>query len=230
VAGTVLAVILLPLVTTAAFPSTPKFLPFDVTYDQYWFVYLFPAARILEFVLGILLARTVLEGRRLPVRFWHVIAVLAVAYPVATQVPYLYSITAVLIVPVGMLVLAGAGSDIGGTASLVRGPVMVKLGDMTFAFYMVHLLVLTYAYRLIDDDGHPVSPGVRVGSAVLLFAVSVGLSWVVHTYVEQPLARRWGTRRPARPATVPAQAVPGEDRAVPREAQVVPREDPAVAP
>ncbi|MFH8476246.1 acyltransferase family protein [Streptomyces sp. NPDC018000] len=197
-AGTTLAVILLPLVTTAAFPSQPKFLPFDVTYDQYWFVYLFPAARVLEFVLGIVLARSVLEGRRLNVRFWHVIAVLAVAYPVAAQVPYLYSITAVLIIPVAMLVLAGAGSDIRGSSSLVRNPAMVKLGDMTFAFYMVHLLVLQYAYQMIDD-GHPASPGERVGSAALLFAVSLALAWAVHTFIEQPLSRRWGTRRLSQP-------------------------------
>jgi len=206
-AGTVLAVIALPWVTSMVFASRPKFLPFDVTYDQYWFVYLFPLARVLEFVLGILLALVVREGRWLKVRFWYVVVSLLVAYPLADKVPYLYSITAVLIIPVALLVLAGAGADIRGSSSLVRGRLAVKLGDVTFAFYMVHLLVLTYAYQLLND-GHRASAGGRLGAAAVLFVVSWVLAWVVHRFVEAPLSRRWGSRRPPRPRRTPPSAAP----------------------
>ncbi|MGW2373292.1 MULTISPECIES: acyltransferase family protein [Kitasatospora] len=192
--GTVLAVIAVPLVTSTVFASQPKFPPFDVTYDQYWFVYLFPITRLLEFVLGILLARGVLTGRFLKVRFSHAVLAFAVAYPLAMQVPYLYSITAMSIVPVLMAVLAGAGADIRGSLSVARNPVMVWLGDVTFAFYLVHFMVLEYMYRLIND-GHPASRAERVGSAALLFVVSFVIAAAVHTFFEDPLSRRWGSRR-----------------------------------
>ncbi|MYV46700.1 acyltransferase family protein [Streptomyces sp. SID2888] len=208
--GAVLGVILLPLIATTIMASEPKFPPFDVTFRQYWFVYLFPLTRLLEFVLGILLARTVREGRWMGIRFRHVIAALAVAYPVAVQVPFLYSITAVLIVPVAMLVLAAVSADIRGSRSLVRGPVMVKLGDITFAFYLVHLLVLQFAYRLLDDGG-PASPAHILGSAALLFAVSLVLAWAMFTYVEQPLSRRWGARRPPKARSLQPSTAPSTD-------------------
>lgn len=201
--GTALAVILVPLLAGTAFASEPKFAPFDVTFFQYWFVYLFPVTRLLEFVLGILLARAVLQGSFTQVRFRHVLVSLAVAYPLAVQVPYLYSITAVLVVPVAMAVLAGAGADIRGSSSLVRPPLMVRLGDITFAFYMVHLLVLQYLYPLFDD-GSPASPAARIVAAIILFTVSLGLAWVVHTFIEDPLARRWGSPSRSRTGTPPA--------------------------
>jgi peptidoglycan/LPS O-acetylase OafA/YrhL len=209
-AGATLAVILLPLLASTAFASVPKFAPFDVTYTQYWFVYLFPVGRLLEFVLGILLARAVLEGRLTGVRFWHAIVALAVAYPLAAHVPYLYSITAVLIIPVALALLAGAGSDIRGSSSWVRNPAMVWLGDITFAFYMVHYMVLQYLYQVING-GHSASPAERVGSAILLFAVSLVLAWAMYTFVEQPLSRRWGSRRPPRSKGVPSVTAPQTD-------------------
>ena len=84
-AGTTLAVILLPLAASTLLPSQPTFPPFDATFHQYWVVHLFPLTRLLEFVLGILPARAVLEGRFMRVRFRHVIAALAIAYPMALQ-------------------------------------------------------------------------------------------------------------------------------------------------
>ncbi|MBD3003668.1 acyltransferase [Streptomyces sp. 5-10] len=190
-AGTALAVILLPLVATAAFAPEPHFFTLPVSLHRYWFVYTFPLTRLLEFVLGILLARAVLEGRGRAVRFRHALPALAVGYPLAVQVPFLYAIAAVLVVPMSLLILAAAGADIRGSRSPVRHPLMVWLGNISFALYMVHFLVLQYVYRLIDEN-HTAGNGVRAGSAVLLFALSLLASWAMYTFVERPLTRRWG--------------------------------------
>ncbi|MFC5220504.1 acyltransferase family protein [Streptomyces coerulescens] len=202
-AGTAAAVILLPLAATTLLPSEPKFYGFPVTLHQYWSIYTFPPTRLLEFVLGMLLARALLESTRPAIRFRHAAAALAVGYPLAVQVPFLYAITAVLVVPMALLVLAGAGADIRQSRSWMRSRPMVWLGNASFAFYMVHMLVLTNGYRLIDED-HTASQPVRVASAVLLFAASLLAAWGVYALVERPLTRRWGgSRRPGHQALAP---------------------------
>lgn len=210
-AAAALSTITMPLVATAAFASEPKFFAFPVTLHQYWFVYTFPLTRLLEFVLGILLARALLEGTRVTVRFRHALPMLAIGYPLALQVPFLYAVSAVLVVPMALLVLAGAGADIRGSRSPVRRRPMVWLGDISFAFYMVHMLVLTYVYRLIDDD-HTASHAIRAASAALILGLSLLAAWAVSSLVEQPLTRRWGKGRPARPR---AEAPRDEDPVAP---------------
>jgi peptidoglycan/LPS O-acetylase OafA/YrhL len=195
-----LSVMAMPLVATAAFSSEPKFFSFPVTLHQYWFIYVFPLTRLLEFVLGILLARAVLEGTRVTVRFRHALPALAIGYPLALQVPFLYAISAVLVVPMALLVLAGAGADIRGSNSLVRARPMVWLGDVSFAFYMVHMLVLTHVYRLIDEE-HTASGAVQAVCAVGVFGLSLLAAWAVNVLVERPATRRWGSGRGARPKT-----------------------------
>ncbi|MCP9206649.1 acyltransferase family protein [Streptomyces sp. NEAU-Y11] len=196
-AGTAATVILLPLAATAAFASEPRFFAFPVSLHQYWFVYTFPLTRLLEFVLGMLLARAVLEGVRVGVRFRHALPALALGYPLAVQVPFLYAISAVLVVPMALLVLAGAGADIRGSRSWVRTRPMVWLGDVSFAFYMVHMLVLQYGYRLIDEN-HDASRTVRAGAVVLLFAAALLTAWATYALIERPVTRRLGSGRPPR--------------------------------
>ncbi|NGO72240.1 acyltransferase family protein [Streptomyces boncukensis] len=211
-AGTALLVIALPLLATAAFSDEPKFAAFPVTLHQYWFVYIFPLTRLLEFVLGVLLACAVLEAKRVAVRFRHALPALAIGYALALQVPFLYAVSAVFVVPMALLVLAGAGADIRGSRSLVRRRPMVWLGDVSFAFYMVHMLVLTYVHRLIDDD-HTASGPARAGLAVLYFGLALLAAWAVSVCVERPLTRRWGAAGPPKP-----------------EAGTPPRSDTSVAP
>ncbi|WP_019545188.1 acyltransferase family protein [Streptomyces sulphureus] len=203
-AGTLATVVLLPLLATTAFASEPHFFDFPVSLHQYWFVYAFPLTRLLEFVLGMVLARALLESARAAVRFRHAVPALAVGYPLAVQVPFLYAITAVLVLPMSLLVLAGAGADIRGSRSWVRSRPMVWLGNVSFALYMVHMLVLENVYRLIDED-HTASTPVRAGSTVLLFALSLLAAWAVHTLVERPLTRRWGAARLPEPDAAPPE-------------------------
>ena len=196
------AVIALPAVVMAMTPDEPKWAGLPVTMFQLWFVYTLPATRLLEFVLGILLARIVLEGRRNPVRFWHGAVLVPVGYVVAMNVPYLFGVSASLVVPVAVLILAAAKADIAGTTSVLRSRIMVWLGDTSFALYMVHMQVLIYLYPLLEPDGVAGVPA-RIWYSVVLFAVSLTLAWLLYTFVEHPLMRRWGSAR--RP--VPQSAV-----------------------
>ncbi|MGK5630125.1 acyltransferase family protein [Streptomyces sp. URMC 123] len=205
--GTALAVILLPLLVTLAFPGEPKFAGLPVTLHQYWFLYVFPVARLLEFALGMLLARAVLEGRRVAVRYWHAAVALAIGYPLALKMPFLYGIAAVLVVPMSLLILAGANADVRGGYSLARHRAMVWLGEVSFAFYMVHMLVLENGYRLIDE-GRTASPAARTAAVAGLFAAALLASWALYAGVERPVMRRWGGAGRGSGRTAPARSGP----------------------
>lgn len=216
-----LSVISAPLIATVAFSSEPKIFSFQVTLHQYWFGYVLPLTRLLEFVLGILLARAVLEGTRVAVRFRH--ALPAPGCPLALQVSFLYAISAVLVMPMALLVPAGAGADIRGSASLVRTRPMVWLGDVSFAFYMVHMLVLTHTYRLIDE-AHTASGAVRAASAVLTFGLSLLAAWAESTgwpEVISQMCRSCTSTTPSWP-TMPLPTAPGSRSAGAASRKILP--------
>jgi peptidoglycan/LPS O-acetylase OafA/YrhL len=80
---------------------------------------------------------------------------------------------------------------------------MVRLGELSFAFYMIHLMVIRVVRRVF--------PGlVRLGSTAELFvvagifAVSLGLAWVLYEYVETPCRR--ALTRPRRKAVKSAMS------------------------
>jgi mycarose O-acyltransferase len=71
---------------------------------------------------------------------------------------------------------------------------MVWLGDISFAFYMWHFIVLAYGHRLLGNGDYWNTP-TAIGVMVLLFAVAVALSWATFTFVERPIMRRFATSR-----------------------------------
>jgi peptidoglycan/LPS O-acetylase OafA/YrhL len=162
---------------------------------EFWLIYQFPPLRMLDFVFGILLARIVMAGRRLPLRL-SVASVLAVAgYAVASLVPAAFSIVAVMVAPLGLLIAAAAKADLEGRSSrLLSSRVMVWLGQVSFAFYMWHALVITYGHHWLGGGSSSVL--VALGEIALLFAVTLMLSWLQFTRIERPLSRIEIRRRP----------------------------------
>ncbi|UUV29024.1 acyltransferase [Amycolatopsis roodepoortensis] len=190
--GVVVALILLVPLAATSLPNEPYLWYAETSVPRFWFVYAFAPVRLLDFVFGILLARVVLEGRRLPVGFGWAAALSLVAYATAPLFPMTYKLTAVTVVPLGLLIAAGAVADRDGKRTFLAGRRMVWLGEVSFAFYMVHWLVLTFGVRWIGDEwGTPAALGVTA----LLFGVTLVLSWLLYAGVERPVMRRFSTRR-----------------------------------
>ena len=84
-----------------------------------------------------------------------------------------------------LLIPAAAVADLRGTHSVWRLPVMERLGEWSFSFYMVHAMVLGVVKTLLPGT---ISLGAPAGLVVVLalFGVSLGLSWVLYTFVETP--------------------------------------------
>jgi peptidoglycan/LPS O-acetylase OafA/YrhL len=201
-------------------PWVAKLLPNDPVMDwstvsiyRFWFVYEFPPVRLLEFVLGIVLARIMLTGRWRGFRLKWGLALLIPAYIVsflrplalAKVLPDLFGVTATFIIPVVLVIGATATADLNGRRSWANSRTMVWLGEVSFAFYLVHWLVVHYGHRAFGKGSTFSAPTVVLLVTAML-AVSLALTWVLYTLVERPIYRRWS--KPARPPVSNGQVAP----------------------
>jgi peptidoglycan/LPS O-acetylase OafA/YrhL len=166
-----------------------------------WALYYFPLARVPEFFLGIALAELVRAGRwrgpGLTVSFGLFLA----GYFIASQADYAYRFAACTLLGFATLIPAAAMADLNGEPSPWRGKLSVKLGEISFAFYMVHLLVMRTGETVWRS--HPKEGWWPNGLVVVtvVFTIALALAWALHTFVENPgrklLLRQWGRKRVA---------------------------------
>ncbi|PWW64709.1 acyltransferase family protein [Actinokineospora spheciospongiae] len=190
VGGAVALIFLLPVVALVFLPGDPVVATpgGPVPFHAVWFVYLFPLARVPEFVLGMLVARLVRDGRWTPPSLGVSALLAGLAYLAAFTVPYLWSKVAVGAVPLALVIASAAVADLRGSPSPLRSRAFVWLGEVSFAFYLVHRLVLVTGHSLLGGGAW----GVLGGVAFLVGALGVSLllSWALYTGVERPLTRR----------------------------------------
>ncbi|WP_376778458.1 acyltransferase family protein [Kitasatospora kifunensis] len=169
--------------------------------DAIWAIYYFPLARVPEFLLGIALAELVREGRWRGPGLTVSVGLTLAGYFLSSQADYAYRFTACTLVGFAALIAAAAQADLRGEPSPWRGKLSVKLGEISFAFYMVHILVIRTGETLWRS--HPKLPWWPGGllAAGTAFAVSLALAWALHVCVENPgrklLLRSWGRKKRA---------------------------------
>lgn len=73
-------------------------------------------------------------------------------------------------------------------------PVMVWFGEVSFAFYLWHWLVLIFGAGLLGGRSYDTPTALAV--VALLFAITLLLSWLLFRFVERPIMRRFATARP----------------------------------
>lgn len=162
---------------------------------HYWLIWIFPVARLPEFVAGMLLARVVREGRWIGLSLGWATAIAVVAYAVARWVPFDARIVAFTAIPFALLIAAAGSADAAGLPTLWRHRWAVFLGEISYAFYLVHQLVLRGVKFAI---GSHQSIAVEALVAVLALGITLVLSWALYRFVEQPAMRALKARRPAR--------------------------------
>lgn len=178
-------------------PLLPDAEPMPVagfTLPEHWFLFQFPPVRMLEFVFGILLAKIVLTGQRLPLKLGGAVALAVGAYLVAPLFGPTFRLVAVMVVPLGLLIAAAAVADIDRQKTFLGNKLMVWLGDVSFAFYMWHNMVLMFGLQWLGWSPDWSTP-VAVAAMALLFAVTLVLSWVTFEFVERPIMKRFATSR-----------------------------------
>ena len=153
---------------------------------RYWAVYFFPPARLAEFVIGIVLALELAEGRLPKIGVVPAALLAAGAYEAASWVPDSYGFVAVTLVPFALLIVAAAQSDISGRPSVLRSRTMVRLGTWSFAFYLVHLPVLTVLAHVVSGR---LGVARTIATSVAAVALSVGCAAFLYRTVERPCER-----------------------------------------
>ncbi|UQI47281.1 acyltransferase [Streptomyces sp. HU2014] len=187
-----LLVVLAPLYMKSverAFDLDPKFL-----------LYVFPPMRLVEFVIGIAVALLVKKGswRGPGLTTGVALAVLAALGPTHLM-PFDFHWAAVTVVPYTLTIAAAARADVRGEPSPFRNRINVYLGEVSFAFYLVHEIVIFSVDHFLDTHHLKIPLVLHLG---LFLAVSFVGAVLVHEYVEKPgvkLLTR--SRKKSRPIT-----------------------------
>ncbi len=177
-----------------------------------------PLLRLPEFLLGIALGRlfvlqkqeprtivsgkeprTIVSGRLLP---WATLAGILSLLACGSWIPYPFLHNGLLDVLFAVLIysLARDGASIGKgalhTARFLSMPLLVLLGEASYAIYILHVPLRTWMYRILDW----LHPGIH--PSLPLFAVytivTLGISVLVFKLIEEPARRR--IRRKLAPA------------------------------
>ena len=218
VAALVALVVAVPAFAYAVLTDSPRIPGWPASPVQNWFVYQLPPVRLLEFAIGMLLALIVLNDRWIGLRMHHALGLFAAGYVVALNVPYLYGLTAACVVPLALVVPAVAVADLQGRPSPLRGRVMVRLGELSFAFYLMQAVVLVGGTRLLGAH-QPYSTTTGLALSLLAFAVILTLAQLLHVCVEAPAMKRWSKPRgTATPAPVPSPEPAAAPSATPADA------------
>ena len=165
---------------------------------KYWLFFILPGYRLLEFLLGMILARAVQCGLRVPhPMLTAAISAMVLAGLVSVLVwassnygwnpsrPWV----AMLVLPVfASLVLTGATADIVGAASWLTSRPLQWLGATSFALYLVHQPL----FRITQTWGwwparHDL---VSLAAFAAFLALALAVAGLLHHLVEKPLERR----------------------------------------
>lgn len=174
-----------------------------------WFAYSFPFTRMLEFVLGILMARIVIAGKwmRLGMAPAFLLAIACVV--VQSYLPGIFRLCAgPTAFALALVIAAGASADKRAARTPFSGRTMVWLGEISFALYLVHYLVIQYGpIDLVHATGEagtaPLST--RLVNILLTVVISMAFAAALYTLVERPAVRRFSrpTSRRERSIVVP---------------------------
>ncbi|MGJ6966016.1 acyltransferase family protein [Streptosporangium sp. G11] len=172
------------------------------TSDLYYFATHSPIARVSEFVLGIVIAAAVRQGWRSPVGLRAATAVTvgyfallwAWSWSGMWQTALAEAANRGSIVVFALLIAAAATNDLAGRRSLLSSRPLVALGQWSYAFYLIHFLVLfpiaKHAFGRQSLYDFPQPTWAHLPYALAGLVVSVLLSWGLYRLYEYPIEKR----------------------------------------
>ncbi len=171
-------------------------------------LYFLPLARIGEFALGVVLAQALIIGftpRPILRRAWTAIAtlsaVLAVWLNCTRDTPHILVDLLFMPIVIGVIVWAvTAETTTSRVSEWLRHPTLVRLGEWSFAFYVVHQLVIKMVARLFHEHQAWFIPPkeIPLAAALSLVTAAAACEWF-----EKPLERRLRAPRTRAPGAAP---------------------------
>ncbi|ORT55298.1 acyltransferase [Streptomyces sp. CB03238] len=155
-----------------------------------WALDYLPLTRTLQFLLGVVTGLAVARGRRPPIGLWPAVwlvigwhlALVPWSWAVPDAFWYSpYQASQLLATPLfALLVAAAARADLDGRATGLGGPWSIRLGHWSYAWYLVHEIVIRVAVGRVGDTAT---------TWALVLALSLALSAAAYHWVEHPLER-----------------------------------------
>lgn len=159
---------------------------------EHWTLYINPLFRIFDFVLGIAFYNLCRwwESRHPQQRHytrleWLALLLLVAAYCLAFFIPVSFRRSVWYWLPMGLLI-SSFYFHRGVLSRLLSHPLCVKLGEISFAFYLFHYLVIQ-GVKIVLHHLHLSLP--LAGEFVVALVTSVATAYIAHQYIEQPLNR-----------------------------------------
>ncbi len=169
-------------------------------HDSYAFVYINPIARTPDFIIGILLAlyykRIKENGSQKLQRFvdknnslLFIVCLIAFFFMiyVSTLLTNHQTFMAFYYWPFIIIIIGSAGLlGVSSKNNLLRNTVLVRLGSISFEFYMIHQLVIRY-YNYLQES-IDLSDGF-LQKIIITFTLSVILSYLISRLYEKPITK-----------------------------------------
>ena len=158
--------------------------------SAHWLFYLAPPFRLFDFVLGVACGLYFLNSPRINLsrNAWTLIELGCLGCVMAMVLLSSYYIHqsfryGVYYMPVFCLTIFVFAHQGGWLSEVLSGKTWVLLGEISFAFYMFHQLVFRYLNELSHGKlGYVYYP---IGTSLLAFVITLGLSYVSFTFYEK---------------------------------------------
>ena len=162
------------------------FIPYD-----YWdgIIYINPLTRLLDFLFGIILwewlknsGKSSLDSLSPLLAALAVLVVLAFTTIVWYVFPSAYNLSLLWWPSLALLLIYSVTA---GSKILSIGP-LVRFGDVSFSFYLIHVLCINFLLIIFDRYQILLNPGLELG---LILALTVILSFIVHSLFVIPMEK-----------------------------------------
>lgn len=168
------------------------------TSKHYW-IYISPFIRIFDFIIGIILfsiyEKLKTNYHKLSISSVNILEILSIIVFIALfifnykfSINYRYSIY--YWVPMSLIILVFALSRSfvnftgGGMSSVLSSKILVYLGEISFAFYLLHKIVINYYKEILMNNSYHLS------DAFIIFIITLIASIFAFEIIEKPLNRK----------------------------------------
>lgn len=185
-----MAILVTTAVASLASLTTPAS-QLDANTFAVWFAIYFPLGRLPEFILGVSLA-FLMKQRALPrVPWYFAVGLLLTVWSCMSIWPSIFDVAAAYMVPFALLIVSAAQRDLEDKPGLLRMPLLVSGGAISYCFYLLHhVFILRLSQRGFAELGFT-----GWGAFTMTLLLSITCAWLLHRYVELPMDKILGKRR-----------------------------------